>query len=141
MTEAGIIATDYLAPKGQKKGSVGVPFGLELKIEEDEIYVRGNSVFRGYETDNGYDRTNFNDGWFQTGDLGYIDEDGYLFITGRIKEMINRGGEKVSPYEVEDLIMKHPDVIDVVVFPWPGDDGIEEIAAVLATKNNRTFTS
>jgi len=80
----------------------------------------------GYENDPGADRDAFRDGWFRTGDLGHIDEDGYLFVTGRIKEIINRGGFKVSPAEVDAVLLRHPDVLDAAAFgvhhPTLGED-------------------
>ena len=139
MTETKNIASTYKEPKGHRQGSAGTLTGLELRSRGGEIQVRGNSVFRGYENrdiDNG---EYFDEGWFRTGDLGHIDDDGYVFITGRIKEMINRGGEKVSPYEVEEAIMKHPDILQTCVFPYPNTYGSENVAAVVVMDRGRTI--
>jgi acyl-CoA synthetase (AMP-forming)/AMP-acid ligase II len=85
--------------------------------EEGEICVRGSSVITGYEGRKG--DGDFTDGWFRTGDLGYQDEDGYLYITGRLREVINRGGEKVSPREIEEILLAHPSVGDAAVGSEP----------------------
>lgn len=112
----------------RKGGSVGLPQGsTQIMILSEEgvplpigvigsVYVRGTNVFKGYK--NRSDDTTFNkDGWFDTGDLGELDSDGYLSIRGRIKELINRGGEKISAAEVDSALLSHPDVIDAVSFP------------------------
>ena len=107
-TEAGVIAESPLPPGESRKGSAGIVRNIEVMFLDEstrrvpcgeigEILVRGPGVIRGYEGDPEADRLAFHDGWFRTGDLGYMDADGYLFITGRIKELINRGGLKVSP--------------------------------------------
>lgn len=114
MTECGSIASSYHAPKGYKEGSVGW-LKIECKIIDQEICVRGNNVFKGYE--NTSNEEYFIDDWFKTGDIGYMDEDGYLYITGRKSEMINRNGEKISPYEIEKILIKHPSIKECVVFP------------------------
>jgi len=93
MNEVGYIAATSNAPQGLKEGSVGCPLRIAVRIHEGEIQVKGPSVFRGYENNPEANADSFVDGWFRTGDAGYIDEDGYVFITGRIKELINRGGE------------------------------------------------
>lgn len=114
MTECGSIASSYHAQKGYKEGSVGWA-KIECKIIDQEICVRGNTVFKGYENTSNEDT--FINGWFKTGDIGYMDEDGYLYITGRKSEMINRKGEKISPYEIEKILINHPSIIECVVFP------------------------
>ncbi|MFT8311978.1 MAG: AMP-binding protein [Sporolactobacillus sp.] len=114
MTEAASqICVNPLPPMKRKPASVGIPYGLELKVVDDqdqelacgkvgELTIRGDNVIRRYEDGAGKDA--FQDGWFHTGDVGWVDEDGYVFISGRKKELINRGGEKISPYEVEQVI-------------------------------------
>ena len=135
MTETGIIASTAYSKKN-KMNYFGIAAGMELKIENGEILVKGDTVFPGYETDEGLDRNQFTKDWFHTGDLGYIDEDGYVFITGRIKEMINRGGEKVSPYEVEEALLSHPKVREAAVFPYPGGEGVENVGAVIVPEGS-----
>jgi acyl-CoA synthetase (AMP-forming)/AMP-acid ligase II len=129
MTEAASqICVNPLPPGERKLGSVGRPVGVELQVMDDEgrvlgpgqvgeIVIRGRSVIDHYEGGNSLH--DFRDGWFLTGDLGYVDADGYVFLTGRKKEMINRAGEKISPYEVEDVIREHPRVRQVGVVGLP----------------------
>ena len=133
MTECMPIASPPSTYRLEKTGTSGVAVGPELAIlntttlkpllrgEEGSICVRGEPCFRGYGkiANNDSDTTpeTFLDGgWFNTGDLGYLDEDGYLFITGRSKEVINRGGEIISPMEVEEATMSHPDIVACAAF-------------------------
>lgn len=139
MTETKMIATTYHSPKGYKEGSVGISAGSLLKVVNDEILIKGPCVFSGYENLPEVNETCFTDGWFHTGDMGYVDEDGYIFITGRIKEMINRGGEKVSPYEVESVILGHENVQSVAVFPYPNQYGSENVGAAVVLKESHIF--
>ena len=142
MTETGHIAQNPLPPRERRAGSVGVAIGTEVMILRDdkeaslgdaigEILVRGPSVMRGYEGDAEANRLAFHDGWFRTGDLGRIDGDGYLFITGRLRELINRGGVKVSPSEVDMAFMEHPAVREAATFavahPSLGEDVVTAI--------------
>jgi len=129
MTEAATqIAANPLHRR--KLGSVGRSAGAEIMIlgaggrqlppgEHGEIALRGPSITRGYDNDAAATREAFRDGWFRTGDLGYLDDEGYLFLVGRIKDVINRGGQKVAPGEVEDILLNHPDVVDAAVFAVP----------------------
>lgn len=132
MNEASVMASSYKAPKGYKYGSVGCPnVYSELKIKDNEILVKGMGVFAGYENNPEVTRDSFIDGWFRTGDIGYFDEDGYLFIQGRIRELINRGGEKVSPFEVEEAILSLGNIKNVTVFPYPNKQGSDSVGAVI----------
>ena len=79
----------------------------------------------------------FRDGWFRTGDLGYLDADGYLFIVGRIKEIINRGGQKVAPAEVEQALLSHPDVVEAAAFSCPHRRLGEDVAAAVVLRQER----
>ncbi|MFN7999024.1 MAG: AMP-binding protein [Bryobacteraceae bacterium] len=146
MTETGGIARSTL--KARKPGSVGRSSGLEIAIVdpggipvspgcEGEIVVRGPSVASGY-IDDGSD--SFRDGWFHTGDLGRLDEDGFLFLSGRIKEMINRGGKKVAPNEVESVLAAHPAVAEAAAFAVPHRTLGEDVAAAVVLNPGETLT-
>jgi acyl-CoA synthetase (AMP-forming)/AMP-acid ligase II len=137
MSEAGLVASNPLPPGVRRPGSVGRPAGLDVAIHDDagqalpaletgEVVIRGPGVIRGYEDNPEANRDAFRDDWFRTGDLGYFDDDGYLYLTGRVKELINRGGFKVSPYEVDAALLRHPDVAEAATFavlhPTLGED-------------------
>lgn len=142
MTEASHqIATNLLPPGSRFPGSVGRPTGVEIRIfgengtevsqgARGEVGIHGPSVTSGYE---GVDRQQFTHagGWLRTGDEGFIDDGGYLCLTGRLKELINRGGEKISPREVEEAFLAHPAVIEAVAFGLPHDMLGEEVAVAL----------
>ena len=96
--------------------------------------LRGPTITRGYDNDEAATKAAFRDGWFRTGDLGYIDADGYLFIVGRIKDVINRGGQKVSPAEVEEVLLSHPDVCWRPAFPVPHPELGEDVAAAVVLR-------
>jgi acyl-CoA synthetase (AMP-forming)/AMP-acid ligase II/acyl carrier protein len=148
MTEAGpLITTTAPTLQGNKAESVGRSAGPEITILSDtgtslnsgetgQIAIRGENVFAGYENNPDANQAAFNDGWFLTGDLGYLDDEGDLFLTGRAKEMINRGGEKIFPNEVEDALMAHPGVHEAACFAIPHATLGEDIACALATDEN-----
>jgi len=130
---------------------VGVAAGVEVAIMAEggallpagatgEIVVRGGSIMQGYDIDPMANKDAFTDGWFRTGDLGYLDVDGYLFITGRLKEIINRGGEKIAPREVEDVLMDHPAVAQAVTFSVPDTRLGENVAAAVVLRQNASAT-
>jgi acyl-CoA synthetase (AMP-forming)/AMP-acid ligase II/thioesterase domain-containing protein/acyl carrier protein len=130
MTEACPIAVDAFLSGGRVPGAAGRACGLEIRILDSsgeflppggigEIVVRGPSVFSGYMDDPEASHAAFHDGWFKTGDAGRLDDDGNLFVTGRLKEMINRGGEKVAPSEVDAVMASHPAVLEAVTFAVP----------------------
>jgi acyl-CoA synthetase (AMP-forming)/AMP-acid ligase II/thioesterase domain-containing protein/acyl carrier protein len=134
-----------------KRGSVGFPTGCEVCIrsldgvylpngERGEVVVRGPMVFDGYENNPEANAAAFVDGWFRTGDEGYFDEDGCLTLTGRIKEMINRGGEKVSPAEVDAAITSHPQVREAATFPIKHPSLGEEVAAAVVRERGSAVT-
>src|SRR5262249_43446025 len=109
--------------------------------EVGEIVVRGRNVMEGYlDDDDDANAGAFVDGWFRTGDLGELDADGYLAITGRLKEIINRGGEKVAPVEVEEALLAHPDVRQVVVFSIAHPRLGEDVAAAVVVEDGATVT-
>lgn len=129
MTEAShLMASNPLTPGEQKPGSVGLPQGIEMLLldsdnntvpqgQEGEVSVRGPNVTKGYLNNEEANASSFTPaGFFRTGDQGKFDEDGYLILTGRLKEMINKGGEKISPVELDNTISQHPDVAEVVCF-------------------------
>ena len=146
MTEAAHqMASNPLPPRARKPGTVGPNAGPEVRIVDDrwntvprgmtgEIVIRGENVTRGYENNPAANDTAFFDGWFRTGDQGTMDDDGYVSITGRLKEIINRGGEKISPREVDEIIMEHPAVHQCVTFGMPHEMLGEEVAAAIVLK-------
>jgi acyl-CoA synthetase (AMP-forming)/AMP-acid ligase II/acyl carrier protein len=152
MTEAAHqIASNPLPPKERKAGSVGLPTGTEVGVMDDngrlisggkvgEIVIHGATVIAGYVNGEEGHQENFTDGWFRTGDQGYLDNDGYVYLTGRLKEIINRGGEKVSPREIEEVLLNHPEIAQAVAFRVPhptlGDDG----AAVVVLRDRSELT-
>ncbi|ETS05133.1 hypothetical protein M419DRAFT_71530 [Trichoderma reesei RUT C-30] len=158
MTECMPISTPPLDYQLDREGTSGISTGPEISIldwsdsgvstgDVGRICVRGEPVFPGYlKPDGTLDRSPFNpSGWFDTGDLGYMDKDGYLYITGRSKEVINRGGELISPFEVENAIMRlsmspesplHGRVAQALAFSVPHDVLQEVVAVVLVTQTN-----
>jgi acyl carrier protein len=144
MTEAATqIAANPL--RRRKLGSVGRSAGAEIGILDregrelsngvrGEIALRGRTITRGYDNDEAATESAFRNGWFRTGDLGYLDEEGYLFIVGRIKDVIDRGGQKVAPAEVEEAFLNHPDVVEVAVFSVPHKRLGGDIAAAIVLR-------
>jgi oxalate---CoA ligase len=151
MTEASHQMTcNPLPPRPAKQGSVGIPTGIEVAIldahnntlppgERGEVSIKGATVVDGYENNPAANEASFTAGWFRTGDEGMFDRDGYLFLTGRLKEQINRGGEKISPLEVEEVLLRHPAVAEAVTFGIPHDKLGEEVgSAVVLAKDQST---
>jgi len=101
-----------------------------------EIVIRGENVTLGYENNPEANQKAFAFNWFHTGDQGFKDSDGYLFITGRLKEIINRGGEKISPREIDEVLLEHPDVAQAVAFAVPHITLGEDLAAAVVLKAN-----
>ena len=146
MTEASTqIAANPL--ERRKPGSVGKPAGAEIAVmdsegrqlpagEQGEIALRGPTITRGYDSNEVATKSAFRDGWFRTGDLGYTDPDGYLFLIGRIKkaDVINRGGQKVSPAEVEQVLLSHPEVAAAAAFPITHAGLGEDVAAAVVLR-------
>lgn len=143
MTEATHQMTSNPLPPGERKpGTVGVAAGPEVAVMDDggallepgevgEVVIRGANVTRGYENNDAANRASFTHGWFRTGDQGVMDVEGYLTITGRLKEIINRGGEKISPREVDDVLLEHPAVAQAVTFAVPDEKLGEEVGAAI----------
>jgi len=146
MTEAShLMTTNPLPPKVRKPGTVGYGFGVEVGIMDSEgnllsqgslgeVVVKAPNVIDGYENNPEANATAFVNGWLRTGDEGTLDEDGYLRLTGRIKELINRGGEKISPLEVDDVLLRHPAVAEALAFAVPHKSLGEDIHAAVVLK-------
>jgi acyl-CoA synthetase (AMP-forming)/AMP-acid ligase II len=143
MTEAAHqMASNPLPPAERKPGSVGRGTDVQISImdaagnhlptgERGEVVIKGPNVIRGYENNPEANEKSFTNGWFRTGDQGFLDADGYLTLVGRIKELINRGGEKISPREVDEVLMTHPAVAEAVCFGVPHPTWGEEVAAAV----------
>ena len=152
MTEAAHqMTSNPLPPRERKAGSVGLAAGPEVAImAEDgrllrpgavgEIVIRGPNVTAGYENNLDANRDAFAHGWFHTGDQGTMDEGSYVRVTGRLKEIINRGGEKISPREVDEVLMDHPAVAQVVTFAMPHEKLGEEVAAAVVLREGSEAT-
>ncbi len=152
MTEASHqMASNPLPPGSRKPGTVGIAAGPEIAIMDEsgnmlpaggtgEIVIRGPNVTSGYENNPKANGEAFTRGWFRTGDQGMMDGAGYISITGRLKEIINRGGEKVSPREVDEILMDHPAVLQVVTFAMPHDKLGEEVAAAVVLRDGMNVT-
>ena len=152
MTEATHqMTSNPLPPKSQKPGFVGIPAGPEVCImdtnnkilnqgEEGEVCIRGENVTSGYENNPDANKNSFSNGWFRTGDQGYFDKDGYLKISGRLKEIINKGGEKISPLEVDNILMDHPNIEQAVCFGYEDKMLGEDIATAIIIKEGMKCT-
>lgn len=149
MTEAAHqMASNPLPPKVRKAGSVGMAAGPEIAImapegallkpgEIGEIVIKGTNVTPGYAKNPQANKDGFCHGWFRTGDQGVMDDDGYLRLIGRLKEIINRGGEKISPREVDDVLMDHPAIAQIVTFGIPHEKLGEEVGAAIVLKEGQ----
>jgi acyl-CoA synthetase (AMP-forming)/AMP-acid ligase II len=152
MTEAAHqMASNPLPPAKRIPGSVGIAAGPEVGIMGNdgkllapgvvgEIVIRGENVTLGYENNPKANAENFTNGWFRTGDQGSLTNDGYLTLTGRLKEIINRGGEKISPLEVDEVLMDHPSVMQVVTFAMPHEKLGEDVAAAVVLREGCSLT-
>jgi acyl-CoA synthetase (AMP-forming)/AMP-acid ligase II len=150
MTEASHqMSSNPLPPAARKPGSVGVATGIKISIMDaegnhlptgtaGEVVIQGPNVIEGYENNPDANRTSFTNGWFRTGDQGILDAEGYLQLTARIKELINRGGEKISPREIDELLLTHPAVGEAVCFGVPHPTWGEEVAAAIVLKGAAT---
>ena len=150
MTEASHqMSSNPLPPNDRKPGSVGKSTGVEINImsmensgvmlsndEIGEIVIKGENVTSGYHNNEDANKDAFVNGWFRTGDQGYLDNEGYLNLTGRIKELINRGGEKISPLEVDAILINHPSVDEAVCYGFPDEKYGEVVHAALVTNSN-----
>jgi acyl-CoA synthetase (AMP-forming)/AMP-acid ligase II len=145
------IACNPLPPRRRKAGSVGVRVALDVAIMEEggallpggrtgQIVVRGASVTAGYDGNPRATEAAFAGDWFKTGDLGYFDNDGYLFLVGRIREIINRGGEKIAPQEVDEVLLDHPAVAEAVTFAVPHATLGEDVASAIVLRPHAAVT-
>ncbi len=146
MTEAAHqMACNPLPPRARKPGAVGIAAGPEIAIMDDdnailaqgaigEVVIRGPNVTPGYDSNPAANAKAFTAGWFRTGDQGRLDEEGYLFLTGRLKEQINRGGEKISPLEVDVVLLDHPAIAQACTFGIPHDKLGEEVGVVVVLR-------
>ena len=147
MTEASHqMASNPLPSRGEHRaGSVGLGTGVEIGIMDEagallpagatgEIVIRGPNVVDGYANNPEASAAAFSEGWFRTGDQGFLDPAGYLTLTGRLKEMINRGGEKIAPREIDDVLLEHPAVAEAVAFGVPHEAWGEEVAAAVVIR-------
>ena len=152
MTEATHqMASNPLPPAIQKPGLVGMPAGPEICIMNDkneklsqgeigEICIKGDNVTNGYENNPEANKQSFVNNWFRTGDEGFFDEDGYLKISGRLKEIINKGGEKISPLEVDNILMDFPPIDQALCFGYKDKMLGEDIAVAIKLKENKSCT-
>ncbi|WP_321471827.1 AMP-binding protein [uncultured Paludibaculum sp.] len=153
MTEAAHqMASNPLPPLARKPGSVGRSAGPDVAImnergellpakETGEVVIRGANVTPGYEANAAANEAAFTNGWFRTGDQGWIDEEGYLFLTGRLKELINRGGEKIAPREVDEVLLTHPAVRQALTFSVPHAQLGEEVGAAVELESGSAATT
>jgi acyl-CoA synthetase (AMP-forming)/AMP-acid ligase II len=150
MTEASHqMCSNPLPPQPRKSSSVGPGTGVKVGIMDDdgnilpsgdlgEVVIQGPNVIEGYENNPEANEKSFTNGWFRTGDQGIIDADGYLHLTARIKELINRGGEKIAPLEIDEVLMTHPCVAEAVAFGMPHPTWGEEVAVAVVLKAPET---
>jgi acyl-CoA synthetase (AMP-forming)/AMP-acid ligase II len=146
MTEAAHqMASNPLPPRAHKAGSVGPGSSVQISImdaagahqpggQQGEVVIKGPNVITGYENNPEANAKSFTDGWFRTGDQGFLDEDGYLHLVARIKELINRGGEKISPREIDEVLLAHPGVAEAVCFGVPHASWGEEVEAAVVLR-------
>ncbi|MFI6066602.1 AMP-binding protein [Micromonospora sp. NPDC051227] len=146
MTEAASLVTcNPLPPGDRRRGSVGLPVGEPVRVLDPagrpvpagtagEIAIRGANVTAGYADDPEANAAAFVDGWLRTGDHGYLDGDGYLFVVARVKEIINRGGSKVSLAEVDKALADHPDLAEAAAFALPHPTLGEDVAVAVVPR-------
>ena len=150
-TASAPIGINPLPPRRRKPGSVGMPVWLDVAIMGDEgallprgetgqVVVRGPSVTSGYDGAPLANQAAFVDGWFKTGDHGFLDDDGYLFLVGRSQEIINRGGDKIAPQEIDDVLLEHPAVAEAVTFAAPHATLGEDVASAIVLRPNAAAT-
>lgn len=137
-SETGAITSTYLMDNPPEH-TVGVLMiePHQIRFVEGEIQIKTDYLFKGYD---GIDLNPFEDGWYKTGDLGVLHPDGYLEIKGRIKELINRGGDKISPFELEKKLSEHESVLDCIVFPITNHLGYDDIGCAVVLKESKSLS-
>lgn len=155
MTEAAHQMTSNPLPQNgpRKPGSVGVGQGVEVKIldqegkevpqgKEGEICIRGENVTKGYINNPEANKSSFTkEGFFRTGDQGKLDKEGYVIITGRIKELINKGGEKISPIELDNVLAQHPAISEAVSFAIADEMYGQDVGVAVVLKEGKTLSA
>jgi acyl-CoA synthetase (AMP-forming)/AMP-acid ligase II len=150
-TASAPIGCNPLPPRQRKAGSVGIPVWLDVAVMDEggallprgqtgQVVVRGASVMSSYDSAPLANQAAFADDWFKTGDQGFFDDDGYLFLVGRSQEIINRGGEKVAPREVEEVLLEHPAVAEAVTFAVPHTTLGEDVASAVVLRPHAAAT-
>ncbi|MBX2868269.1 MAG: AMP-binding protein, partial [Acidiferrobacterales bacterium] len=143
---AGTVATNPMPPAQRKPGSVGLPMGNEIIVadnegkelpagEEGEVLIRGSNLLDLYYKNPDATESSFLDNWFRTGDLARKDQDGYLFITGRIKELIIRGGENIAPREIDDVLYQHESVLEAATVGVDDENYGQEVVACVVIRD------
>ena len=148
LTETGSqITTNPLPPAERKIGSPGAAYGNEIMVADaefaavptgqtGEILVRGKNVMQGYfKQPDETAKTITKDGWLRTGDLGYMDEDGFIYVSGRIKELIIKGGENIAPREIDEALLEHPSILEAAAFAVPCENYGERVEACIRFKD------
>jgi len=146
---AGTVATNPMPPSKRKPGSVGQACGNEIKVVDDdgnecpvnipgELVIRGNNVLSYYYKNPDATRSAFIEQWFRTGDLGKKDEEGYLYITGRLKELIIRGGENIAPREIDDILYRHDSILEAAAFGIDDENYGQEVVACVVVREGFT---
>ena len=146
------IASNPLPPAQRKAGSAGMPVTLDVAIIDErgaaltngqtgEVVVRGAGVMPGYDGDPKATEAAFAGDWFKTGDVGFFDADGYLFLVSRIREIINRGGEKIAPQEVDEVLLEHPAVAEAVTFAVPHPTLGQDVASAVVLRSEGIATA
>lgn len=145
MTESGSISQTPFPPQCAPAGSVGRSTDMDIAIADEagrvlgpdetgEILVRGAEVFAGYEGNEEANRKAFRDGWFRTGDAGRIDREGFVYLAGRLTDIVNRGGRKIAPAEVEEALMRHAQVVEAAAFAVPHPTRGQDLGAAVTTR-------
>ena len=143
---AGTVASNPMPPAPRKPKSVGLAFGNEIRVfdeqgnecpanTEGEVVIRGNNTLDYYYKNPEATEAAFYNEWFRTGDLGKLDDEGYLFLTGRLKELIIRGGENIAPREIDDVLYKHESILEAAAVGVEDDNYGQEVVACVVLRD------